>query len=60
MPIFTLPMRWGNAPARQRGAFPGNVLSFAGNFGFELHKEVAFTSYLSILNVCLDILATTL
>ena len=60
IPIFTLQVRWSNAPARQRVAPHGNALSFAGNFGFELHKAVAFTSRLSILNVCLDILSTTL
>ena len=59
IPIFNLQVRWSNAPARQRVAPHGNALSFAGDFGFELHKAVVFASCLSISNVCLDILATT-
>ena len=58
--IFTLQVRWSNAPAQQRVAPHGNALSSAGNFGCELHKAVAFTSCLSILNVCLDFFPSTL
>ena len=39
--LFSLEVRWSNAPARRCIASHGKALSIAGNFGFELRKAVA-------------------